>query len=86
MTKIDDVATLAAIRAQRHMDDGPETCGSTYITNDHDSYSTECGLAPGHSGRHRGLNPFGGEGCVEWWGGVAVGGDRLPYCDVRWVR
>ncbi|GAB3861839.1 hypothetical protein ACFPIJ_56470 [Dactylosporangium cerinum] len=70
------------------MDDGPdwpETCNAHYATGGHDPYGTSCDHAPGHKGRHRGRDPFGGDGHVEWYGGGTVAGDPLPYRDVRWT-
>jgi hypothetical protein len=66
--------------------DWPGTCRATYVTGGHDPYATERDLAPGHSGPHRGGDPFGGDGHVEWSGGGWAGGDPIPYRNVRWVR
>ncbi|MDG4790204.1 hypothetical protein O7626_30505 [Micromonospora sp. WMMD1102] len=65
--------------------DRPETCGAAYVTGGHDSHGTECGLTPGHSDPHRGADPFGGTGHVEWSGGGSAGSDPLPYRNVRWT-
>lgn len=65
--------------------DWPDTCGATYVTGGHDPYGTECDLAAGHPGPHRGANPLGNEGNVEWNGGGWCSGDPLPYRDVRWT-
>jgi hypothetical protein len=61
-----------------------DTCAAAYVTGGHDPSSTECDLSPGHTGPHRGANPLGDDGHVEWSGGGSAGGDPLPYRNVRW--
>jgi hypothetical protein len=65
--------------------DGSDDCSATFITGGHDPYATGCDRTRGHTALHRGADPFGGDGFVEWSGGGHAGGDRLPYRDVRWT-
>src|SRR6476646_10016954 len=58
-------------------------CRATYITGGHDPYGTDCGLDAGHSGPHRGDDPMGNEGQIEWTGGGSCAGDPLPVRNVR---
>jgi hypothetical protein len=65
----------------------PETCGAAFVTGGHDPSSTECDLAPERTGLpHRGRDPLGGDGYVQWSGGGSCAGDPLPYHGVRWVH
>jgi len=64
----------------------PPECHAHFQTGGHDPYGTGCDLPPGHAGKHRGRDPFGGDGFVEWSGGGSAGGDALPFRDVEWVK
>jgi len=70
----------------RDYDYDREPCSATFSTGGFDPYGTVCQLQPGHTGKHRGTDPFGGGGFVEWRGGGSAGGDPLPYRDVEWVK
>lgn len=63
-----------------------EICGHNFTTGGHDPYGTSCDLPPRHEGKHRGHDPFGGDGHVEWLGGGSCAGDPLPYREVEWSQ
>jgi len=68
---------------------GRRTCDAMYVTGGHDPSATDCGLSSGHTlsngkrSPHRGPDPFGSSGFIEWEGGGSVAGDALPYRNVR---
>lgn len=57
-------------------------CGRSITIGTEDGSS--CELDNGHSGPHRGRNPFD-EGYVEWTGGGMCAGDPLPVKDMRFT-
>jgi hypothetical protein len=61
-------------------------CGTELVVGSaHDPYSSTCERAKGHSGKHSGSDPFGGEGYVMWQGGGYCAGDPLPTSDIVWL-
>lgn len=64
---------------------GRRTCDAQYVTRGNDPYGTDCALSSGHAGPHRGADPFGSSGLIEWSGGGSCAGDPLPYRNVRTI-
>ena len=61
-------------------------CGAGYTTGGHDPYGTSCELPRRHKGSHRGADPYGNGGQIEWEGGGMCAGDTIPYRNVvRWT-
>ena len=77
----EDPAYEAYLREQEKLCYAQFTCGPS-----HDPYGTSCKLEKGHKGPHRGSDPFGNGGDVEWEGGGSCAGDPLPQRNVRWIE